>query len=232
LSTETTIERRKAVAAKKMRKTKKKEASTNQWDSVGPSVDQRLMKALGHPLRIGILTVLNDRIASPNELSKILEEGLSQVSYHVKVLKDYDMIEMVKTEPRRGAVEHYYKATSEVFLSSGQLKLMPKSAQRKAFGGVLVELGEDMNTSLETGTFDKRPNWVVARDPRMMDSQGREEAEIEAAKFLAAYKEIGVRASKRLRNGESDPVPTTAAVLIFGSARGTKPPTGKKASKS
>jgi DNA-binding transcriptional ArsR family regulator len=190
------------------------------------------MKALGHPLRIGILTVLNDRIASPNELSKILEEGLSQVSYHVKVLRDYDMIEMVKTEPRRGAVEHFYKATSEVFLSSQQLKLMPKSAQRKAFGGVLVELEDDMNTSLETGTFDKRPHWVVARDPRMMDEQGREEAEKEAAKFLAVYKEIGVGASKRVRKGESEPVPTTAAVLIFGSARNTKPPQRKKTSKS
>jgi hypothetical protein len=120
------------------------------------------------------------------------------------------MIEMVKTEPRRGAVEHFYKATSEVFLSSQQLKLMPKSAQRKAFGGVLVELEDDMNTSLETGTFDKRPHWVVARDPRMMDEQGREEAEKEAAKFLAVYKEIGVGASKRVRKGESEPVPTTA----------------------
>jgi len=62
------------------------------------------MKALGHPLRIAILTILNDRMASPNELSKELDEGLSQVSYHVEALKDYGMIEMVKTEPRRGAV--------------------------------------------------------------------------------------------------------------------------------
>ncbi len=219
------------MAARKSKPTKK-ETPRNQWDGVGPSIDQRLMKALGHPLRIGILTVLNDRIASPNELSKILEEGLSQISYHVKVLKDFDMIELVKTEPRRGAVEHYYKATSEVFLSSQQLKLMPKSAQRKAFGGVLVELEDDMNTSLDTGTFDKRRDWVVARDPRIMDGQGREEAEKAAAEFLAEYKEIGIRASQRLRNRESEPVPTTAALLIFGSARITKPPSRKKARES
>lgn len=219
------------MAARKRSGATKKEAPKNQWDGVGPSIDQRLMKGLGHPLRIGILTVLNDHIASPNELSKILEEGLSQISYHVKVLKDFDMIELVKTEPRRGAVEHYYKATSEVFLSSRQLKLMPKSAQRKAFGGVLVELEDDMNTSLETGTFDKRPDWVVARDPRIMDSQGREEAEKAAAEFLMEYKEIGIRASQRLRNGESEPVPTTAALLIFGSARIPKPPSRKRQAK-
>jgi DNA-binding transcriptional ArsR family regulator len=189
------------------------------------------MKALGHPLRIGILTVLNDRMASPNELSKQLEEGLSQVSYHVKVLKDYEMIEMVKTEPRRGAIEHYYRAVSEVFLPSWQMKLMPKSGQRTAYSNVLIELEQDMCTSLETGTFDKRPDWVVARDPGILDNQGREEAEEAAADFLRRYKEIKGEAASRLGKGEGEPVPTTAALLIFGSARSKKTKSEKKTRK-
>ncbi len=48
-------------------------------------LDQRLIKALAHPLRVEILAILNERVASPNELAKGLGEGLSQVSYHVKV---------------------------------------------------------------------------------------------------------------------------------------------------
>lgn len=219
------------MAAKKRVRPKKKAAAKKQWEAAGPQVDQRLMKALGHPLRIGILTVLNDRMASPNELSKELEEGLSQVSYHVKVLKDFEMIEMVKTEPRRGAVEHYYRAVSEVFLPSWQMKLMPKSGQRTSYINVLRELEYDMCTSLETGTFDKRPDWVVARDPGVLDGKGREDAEEAAADFLKRYKEIKVEATKRLAKGESEPVPTTAALLIFGAARGKKPKPGKKPSK-
>ena len=221
------------MAAKKggRPKAKKKKTAKREWEAAGPAVDQRLMKALGHPLRIGILTVLNDRMASPNELSKQLEEGLSQVSYHVKVLKDYEMIEMVKTEPRRGAVEHYYRAVSEVFLPSWQMKLMPKSGQRTAYSNVLIELEQDMCTSLETGTFDKRPDWVVARDPGVLDNKGREEAEEAAADFLKTYKGIKVEAAKRLAKGEGEPVPTTAALLIFGSARSKKPKSGKKPSK-
>lgn len=228
------IERSKRVAAKKRGRptTKKKAAAKRQWEAGGPQIDQRLMKALGHPLRIGILTVLNDQMASPNELSKELEEGLSQVSYHVKVLKDYEMIEMVTTAPRRGAVEHYYKAVSEVFLPSWQMKLMPKSGQRTSYSNVLRELEHDICTSLETGTFDKRPDWVVARDPGTLDNQGREEAEEAAADFLKRYKEIKVAASKRLAKGEGEPVPTTAALLIFGSARSKKPKSGKKPNKS
>jgi DNA-binding transcriptional ArsR family regulator len=223
-------ERSYRVAAKKRGrpKSKKRGVVEKNWEGAGPSVDLRLMKALGHPLRIGILTVLNDRMASPNELSKELEEGLSQVSYHVKVLKDFDMIEMVKTEPRRGAIEHYYRAIDEVFLPSWQMKLMPKSGQRTAYRNVLIELEHDMCTSLETGTFDKRSDWVVARDPGVLDSKGREDAEEAAADFLMTYKKIKAAATERLANGEGEPVPTTAALLLFGSARSKKTKTAKK----
>ena len=99
-------------------------------------MDQRLVKALAHPLRVEILTILNERMASPNELSKELEEGLSQVSYHVKVLKDFECIEMVKTEPRRGAVEHYYRATARAFLTDSDWQVASGFGQagRKRLG--------------------------------------------------------------------------------------------------
>jgi hypothetical protein len=32
------------------------------------------------------------------------------VAYHVKVLKDYDVIETTRIEPRRGAIEHFFRA--------------------------------------------------------------------------------------------------------------------------
>jgi len=69
------------------------------------------------PLRRRILEYLSEHgMASPNELHKALDEGLSQVSYHVKELftptnteRYPSLIELVKTEPRRGALEHYYR---------------------------------------------------------------------------------------------------------------------------
>jgi DNA-binding transcriptional ArsR family regulator len=75
-------------------------------------IDLGLVKALTHELRVEILVILGERTASPKELSDALDEGLSQVSYHVKVLREYECIELVDTKPRRGAVEHYYRATS------------------------------------------------------------------------------------------------------------------------
>ena len=93
-------------------------------------IEQRLFKALSHPLRFQALIILSERVASPNELAKELNEGLSQVSYHVKVLKDCECIELVKTEPRRGAVEHYYRATSRAFLSDDEWARLPERCDR------------------------------------------------------------------------------------------------------
>jgi DNA-binding transcriptional ArsR family regulator len=231
------------VAAKKKAQGKGRATAKKRKSAVGKkqhreagsrSIDQRVIKALGHSMRVEILAILNDRMASPNELSKELEEGLSQVSYHVKVLRDFEMIEMVKTEPRRGAVEHYYRASEKVFIPSWVLKLAPKSAQRSIWGDVLADLEQDVGTSLETGTFDKRPDLVVGRDVRILDGQGREAAEELAAEFYERYGQLEVDSDQRREKGEGDgeSIPTTAAVLVFGSAEGKNLKPSKKRKKS
>jgi len=63
------------------------------------TVDQRLIKALGHPLRQRLLHELNQRTASPNELAQVLDEPLGNVSYHVKILAECEAIELVATNP-------------------------------------------------------------------------------------------------------------------------------------
>jgi DNA-binding transcriptional ArsR family regulator len=83
-------------------------------DSKEAPVDQRLIKALGHPVRMRVLDILNTRVASPSELAKELNEPLGNVAYHVKILEETDSIELVRTAPVRGALEHFYRATTDV----------------------------------------------------------------------------------------------------------------------
>lgn len=72
--------------------------------------DQGLITALSHPLRASILTELDGGEASPKELAQTLDEKLGNVSYHVRILARLGLIELVRTTPRRGAVEHHYRA--------------------------------------------------------------------------------------------------------------------------
>ena len=84
-------------------------------------LDERLAKALSHPLRQRILQRLNEGgVKSPNELSRDLGDPLGNVSYHVRILRELDCVELVRTEQRRGALEHYYRATAEPWLDDEQ----------------------------------------------------------------------------------------------------------------
>ena len=89
------------------------------------AVDSRLAKALAHPLRVQLLAALNEGVASPNELAKRLDEPLTNVSYHVRMLHDLGTIELVETEPRRGALEHYYRAVVRPFFADREWKGLP-----------------------------------------------------------------------------------------------------------
>ena len=49
-------------------------------------VDQRLVRAIGHPLRLRLLTIFNERVASPSDLAAELGEPIGNVSYHTRIL--------------------------------------------------------------------------------------------------------------------------------------------------
>lgn len=66
-------------------------------------------KLASHALRVRILGRLAEGPASPNEMAKEFEESLPLVSYHVRILREGNAIELVRTAPRRGAIEHYYR---------------------------------------------------------------------------------------------------------------------------
>jgi DNA-binding transcriptional ArsR family regulator len=73
-------------------------------------LDLKLIKALAHAMRGHIVAVLNERVASPNDVAKELGMDVAYVSYHFRVLRDdYGLIEQVSTSDRRGFTEHFYR---------------------------------------------------------------------------------------------------------------------------
>ncbi len=178
-------------------------------------VDQRLVKALAHPLRVEILTILNERMASPNELSKELEEGLSQVSYHVKVLKDFECIEMVKTEPRRGAVEHYYRATERSFLTDREWKALPDSVKPGVSATAIQVIIDEVIDSLSSGNFDAREDRHISATPGIVDEQGWEESVDLINETLDKVIDIHAASAKRLAKSGEEGIPATAVLMNF-----------------
>ena len=73
---------------------------------------ERLARAKAHPTQISILELLsidNGRAMSPNEMAFEMQEPLGNLSYHAAQLAEIGFLELTATEPRRGALEHYYR---------------------------------------------------------------------------------------------------------------------------
>jgi hypothetical protein len=111
---------------------------------------------------------------SPNELSKLLDEGLSQVSYHVRVLHDDcdELIELVGTEPRRGAVEHYYRASAKTLLPARAWRKVRKGLRAMIGAGLASDLFNDLALALKAGKL-QGPHDHFTRTPLVLDAKGK-----------------------------------------------------------
>jgi DNA-binding transcriptional ArsR family regulator len=74
---------------------------------------QRLAKAYVHPLRAEALALIAEGIASPKQIARKLGVEVSNVAYHVRVLREIGCIELAETRQRRGAIEHLYRVTDQ-----------------------------------------------------------------------------------------------------------------------
>ena len=129
-------------------------------------------KAFAHPLRVEILIILNERVASPNLLAQELGQSLNLVAYHVRVLEKYDCIELVDTKQRRGATEHFYRATRRQFLSDAEWSRMPEILRPAISGAMLRSVFQDIEEAVRSGTLDEVEDRHLSRTPMVVDKQG------------------------------------------------------------
>src|SRR5690349_20637536 len=179
------------------------------------AVDQRIMKALSHPLRVRMLTLLNQKVASPSELADELDEPLGNVSYHMRFLADLKMVKLVRTEPRRGAVEHYYQALEPPQLSGNDWGQLPASVRRTLSDGVLGQIAKDLSRAAKNGGFD-RTNMHVSRSAMVLDQEGWDELSSLLTDLQQRVRAIQEQSAKRLkRAGDNGGILTALAMIQF-----------------
>ncbi|HEX6456631.1 MAG TPA: hypothetical protein VF009_08960, partial [Solirubrobacterales bacterium] len=135
-------------------------------------IDQRLVRALAHPVRIQILEILSEQVASPNMLAAELDTGLSHVAYHTRALERCGCVELVETAQRRGATEHFYKAKPQAFLGDQSWRRVPRSVRGSLTAASLQTFMERAVSALEAGTMDDREETTFSWMPLHLDVQG------------------------------------------------------------
>jgi DNA-binding transcriptional ArsR family regulator len=176
----------------------------------GETSEARIAKALAHPLRARILQRLGERVASPGDLAVELDAPLGVVSYHVRMLRDYDCVELVRTEPRRGALQHFYRATARPNFDDQQWRTLPSGLRRELAGETLQTLIDDLAAAADAGMLEDR-ELVLTRTPLELDERARKKLNKLLAKTLDQALAIAAESAER----GDDVFPTELAILHF-----------------
>ncbi len=177
------------------------------------SIDQDLIRALGHPMRVRILETLQARSASPSELAREFRETLGAVSYHANLLLDLECIEQVRTEAKRGTIEHFYTARPRSLIGDQDWRKAPLSVRGGVTGEAIRTFVDKVGAAIDADTIDSREDTTLNWMPITVDEQGwREAAEI----LDRALRDLMTVASEsRERLGEDDGIPVVTALAAF-----------------
>ena len=178
-------------------------------------VDPRLAKALSHPMRTRILAILNEQVASPNEIAEMIDERLPNVSYHVRALLELGCIELVSTAQRRGAIEHYYRALTRPFFSDRDWKHLPRSGRQAVTDLTLQMVWDETSSAIKKDTFESRSDRHLSRSPLVLDEQGWKELNELLAKVLTQSEGIAAKSAKRLAKSDDEGTPTLLVMMHF-----------------
>jgi hypothetical protein len=180
-------------------------------------VEQIVAKAFAHPLRVQILIILNERVASPNLLAQELDQSLNLVAYHVRVLEKYDCIELVDTKQRRGATEHFYRATRRQFLTDSEWARMPEVLRPGIATAMLKSVFEDIDAAVTSGTMEEVEDIHLSRTPMVVDQQGWGDVASLLSDTLDRLLEIQAEASGRIAEGDETGILSKVHMLHFKS---------------
>jgi DNA-binding transcriptional ArsR family regulator len=180
-------------------------------------IDQELVKALSHPIRVSILEAMQSRVASPSELSKEMGESLGVISYHVNTLVECGCIELVHTKPRRGALEHFFGVTPRSFIGHQDWRRAPLSLRGGVTSAAFQTFIDKASEAIEAGTVDSREDTTLNWMPMTVDADGwREVAEI-MEKTLEQLMAVHSRSTQRL-GGEAG-IPIIVGLAGFEASR-------------
>jgi DNA-binding MarR family transcriptional regulator len=180
-------------------------------------VATRRLRVGWHPIQLRALTILTERVASPKEIA--IDLGLTKakaglVSHHIRVLEKADLVEEVRTERRRGALEHYFKASKRPIVTEEEAREWTQEQREEFSRYIIVCISKDFGMAIEYKTLDadEHVERHLTRTPLLLDRKG-------FADLLSAYMQVFDRAfeiqaesdERRSRTGE-DPISVSSVL--------------------
>jgi DNA-binding transcriptional ArsR family regulator len=176
--------------------------------------DPSMARAIAHPVRVKILSLLEQGDATPKHMAQQLDLRLENLSYHVRALAKAGFIELTGTRQVRGAVEHRYRLRLRPRISKGAWADMPDIVRDAMVGAALTQVFDLAAHAAQQEKFG-RPECHVSRRPALLDEEGFAEASQVLSEALDRISEIEREARERLEDDGATPVPAVAVALLF-----------------
>jgi hypothetical protein len=186
----------------------------------------RLSKVFADPLRMKILAECNTREMSPKGFHTEFGGGsLSRVSRAFDLLVEYEWLYPTRTATggkRRGAVEHFYRATGTAVFDEASWPDVPDSMKAMVSWRILETFTQQVREAMEAGTIDSREDRHFSWSPLRLDLQGWESviARVDAVFYFLSEEQE--EANLRMAESGEEPIPMTVALAAFESPSGTK----------
>ena len=177
------------------------------------SPDAQIARVLSHPLRPRILQILTVRgEASPNEIAAELGVPLGTLSYHTRLLRDAGWIELVREVPRRGAVEHFYRAVMRPEIDDAQWERLPLGVRRRLAAMTVGQVLRSAAAAADAGGFDAA-SAHVDRVELELDEQGF--SELSEVLITALEEAARIQRCSNERRSSRDPGERRGSVLAI-----------------
>jgi DNA-binding transcriptional ArsR family regulator len=176
--------------------------------------DPRWVRAISHPLRIRLLAILDEQTASPVLLAKALQQPLSTVAYHVRLLYDLGLVELVSTRQRRGATEHYYRTTAHPRFTDGAWDELDPVAKQRILSAILNKAHNYASRAAAAGGFDAADAHFTSTSLKL-DQQGWTELARASKTWLEATAQIEQDAGERIAADPHAEMDVGLVILLF-----------------
>jgi DNA-binding transcriptional ArsR family regulator len=179
----------------------------------------RMAKLFGDPLRLKIVYELSMRPMSPKQFFEEFGGGsISRVARHFKVLADYDWIELVGEKSggrRRGAVEHFYRATKSVAFDEANWADLPDTLKEMITWQTFATYAEIFKEAMEAGTIDARDERHLTWSSARYDETGWRRILGKTKDLFDFIAEEQVASNQRVAESGEETIPVIVALSVF-----------------
>jgi predicted transcriptional regulator len=161
-----------------------------------------------------ILAMLDEEPASPAVLGPKLGVPVSRVAYHVRVLHELGLIELVSTRQRRGAVEHFYRTRQHPRFTDEAWDNLDIVSKQRVLTSILESSHEYAMRSAAAGGFDE-PDAHFTTTRMKLDEEGWQQIASLSKQWLEEVAAVEADAAARIAEDPHSAVDAGLVIQFF-----------------